>query len=96
MLFSPKIITDAQVDIVGKQISKISTQLTGYSSGFREVANRFGITPFTPQTKINTKGILTGIKQFQREVNLVGVESLATFSRVQKVAQDVIKIDWLN
>jgi hypothetical protein len=96
MLFSPKLLTQDRLDITGTPLSKISAQITGYSSGFRDVAKRFGITPFTPQVQINSKGLLTGIKQFQKETNLVGAEAIRVFSTIKPVVQDNIKIDWLN
>jgi hypothetical protein len=96
----PKLVkqVDKGFSVVGKRVPQIATQLTGYASGFRQVADRFGISPFDPQPAIDRLGKLEGdIKRWQKEVGAIGEKAIGYYSQVQSVAKKVgVKIDWLN
>jgi hypothetical protein len=93
---------DAGLSTIGKSSQQIATQLTGYASGFREVADRFGITPFDTQQVINQIGLIDKdvqgtIKEFQQQIGAIGSEATKYYGKIQEVAKSIgVKIDWLN
>ena len=92
----PNITKDLNLDIVGKQVPQISTQLFGSSSNFRELFTLTGISPMDPQKVIDQTGIIKEVEKLQKQAGVVGTKALETFSQLKKQAADVIKIDWLN
>lgn len=92
----PNITKDLNLDIIGKQVPQISTQLFGSSSNFRELFALTGISPMDPQKVIDQTGILKEVDKLQKQAGVVGTKALETFSLLKKQAADVVKIDWLN
>ena len=100
----PELVKNADqgLDTIGKSTQQIATQLTGYATGFREVADRFGITPFDTQAMINSIGRIEGdiqgtIKDFQKQIGAIGTQAMQYYGQVQSVAKSAgVKIDWLN
>lgn len=93
----PNLTKLPELDIKGKQLPQISTLLTGNASGFREVAEKFGITPFDPQSLIDQTGILTQVQDFQKQIGVIGTEAIGKFSKLKEVAKNVgVTLDWLN
>jgi hypothetical protein len=92
----PNITQDLNLDIVGKQVPQISTQLFGSSSNFRELFSLTGISPMDPQKAIDQTGIIKEVDKLQKQAGVVGTKALETFSLLKKQAADMVKIDWLN
>jgi hypothetical protein len=92
----PNITKELNLDIIGKQVPQISTQLFGSSSNFRELAKLTGISPLDPQAIIDKTGIIKEAQQLQKQAGVVGAKAIETFSQLKKQAADVVKIDWLN
>lgn len=92
----PNITKDLNLDIIGKQVPQISTQLFGSSSNFRELFTLTGISPMDPQKIIDQTGILKEVDKLQKQAGVVGTKALETFSLIKKQAADIVKIDWLN
>ncbi len=92
----PNITKDLNLDIVGKQVPQISTQIFGSSSNFRELFTLTGISPLDPQKVIDQTGIIKEVDKLQKQAGVVGTKALETFSLLKKQAADMIKIDWLN
>lgn len=93
---------DQGLDTIGKTTAQIATQLTGYATGFREVADKFGITPFDTQAVIDSIGKIEGqvqgeIKEWQKQIGAIGDQAIQYYGQVQSVAKSVgVSIDWLN
>lgn len=93
----PNLTQGSTLDIKGMQLPQISTLLTGASGGFREVAGKFGITPFDPQSLIDSTGILTQVEEFQKQIGVIGTEAIGKFSKLNTVPKNVgVVLDWLN
>ena len=92
----PNITKDQNLDIIGKQVPQISTQMFGSSSNFRELFNLTGISPMDPQKVIDQTGVIKEVDKLQKQAGVVGTKALETFSLLKKQAADMIKIDWLN
>jgi hypothetical protein len=92
----PNISGIKELDITGKSVPQISTQLFGSSSNFRELADLVGISPLDPQKIINQTGIIKEVEKLQEQAGVVGAKALETFSQLKKEAAGVVKIDWLN
>jgi hypothetical protein len=96
MLNLPNITKDLNLDIAGKQVPQISTQLFGSSSNFRELFTLTGISPMDPQKAIDQTGIIKEVDKLQKQAGVVGTKALETFSLLKKQVADKVKIDWLN
>jgi hypothetical protein len=92
----PNITKDLNLDIIGKQVPQISTELFGSSSNFRELFTLTGISPMDPQKAIDQTGIIKEVDKLQKQAGVVGTKALETFSLLKKQAADMVKIDWLN
>jgi hypothetical protein len=92
----PNITKDQNLDIIGKQVPQISTQMFGSSSNFRELFTLTGISPMDPQKVIDQTGIIKEVDKLQKQAGVVGSKALETFSLLKKQAADMVKIDWLN
>jgi hypothetical protein len=93
---------DQGLSTVGKSTQQIATQLTGYATGFREVSDKFGISPFDTRAVIDSIGKIEGqiqgeIKNWQKQIGAIGDQAMQYYSQVQSVAKSAgVKIDWLN
>jgi hypothetical protein len=96
MLNLPGISKELNLNIIGKQVPQISTEIFGTSSNFRELFTLTGISPMDPQKAIDQTGIVKEIDKLQKQAGVVGTKALETFSLLKKQVADVIKIDWLN
>lgn len=92
----PNITKDLNLDIIGKQVPQISTELFGSSTSFRELFTLTGISPMDPQKVIDQTGIIKEVDKLQKQAGVVGAKALETFSLLKKQVADVVKIDWLN
>jgi hypothetical protein len=96
-MLPPNLSKLPEINIVGMGTSQISTLLAGTPSGFREIADKFGITPFDPQSLINQTGVLKGVEEFQKSIGVIGTQAIGTFSKLQTVTKNpAVILDWLN
>jgi len=96
MLNLPNITKDLSLDVIGKQVPQISTQIFGSSSNFRELFTLTGISPMDPQKAIDQTGVIKEVDKLQKQAGVVGARALETFSLLKKQVADLVKIDWLN
>lgn len=96
MLNLPSITKDINLDIIGKCVPQISTQMFGSSSNFRELYSLTGISPLDPQKVIDQTGIIKEVEKLQKQAGVVGTKALETFSLLKKQVADTVKIHWLH
>lgn len=89
MLKLPKLPT------VGKSIPQIATQMFGNPSNFRELYDKYGVTPFDPQSKLNKLQALIDVDQAEKTVGQITNNINDLVTQVNKTVNDIASLDWL-
>ncbi len=83
------------VSTFGKPTYQLATELLGNPSNFREIAEKYGITPFDPQNKIDQLIKLASVQESINKLGALNTSAIETFTQVKKAANDIVKLDWL-
>ena len=84
------------LDVIGKQVTQISTEMFGSSGDFRELFKLTGISPITPQTAIDAIGKIPEVQKLQTLAGKLSGDLSKFTEIVKKANSDIVKIDWLN